>query len=304
MNYQIELRHLLYFKVLAEELHFRKAAERLFIAQPGLSRQIKQLEENYHVTLFERNKRNVSLTEAGSYLFDEVNELFRHLDQIETHLQSLANGKISTLKLGFIGSAVQTILPQLLVTLKQKQPDIELSLHELANETQLDLIQKKELDFGFVRLTETPIGLHSLPIHTEHFSLVLPNDHPLLIQKKPDLYQLKNESFILFSKNYSHSYYDLVMSIFQDHQFTPKVTLRTVNALTIFNMVAQGLGVAIVPASLKNGYQVDVGFLELDDLVQRTTLSLVWNAENRNPGIPFVLDIIASQGLNAAITET
>ncbi|MDF2515551.1 MAG: transcriptional regulator [Sphingobacterium sp.] len=304
MNYQIELRHLLYFKVLAEELHFRKAAERLFIAQPGLSRQIKQLEENYQVTLFERNKRNVSLTEAGAYLFDEVKELFRHMDQIETQLQSLANGKISTLKLGFIGSAVQTILPQLLVTLKQKQPDIELSLHELANEIQLDLIQKKELDFGFVRLTETPIGLHSLPIHTEHFSLVLPNNHPMLEQEKLDLYQLKNESFILFSKNYSHSYYDLVMSIFQDHQFTPKVTLRTVNALTIFNMVAQGLGVAIVPASLKNGYQVDVRFLELDSLAQRTTLSLVWNAENRNPGIPFVLDIIASQGLKAVITET
>ncbi|GAA4177498.1 LysR family transcriptional regulator [Sphingobacterium ginsenosidimutans] len=304
MNYQIELRHLLYFKVLAEELHFRKAAERLFIAQPGLSRQIKQLEENYHVTLFERNKRNVSLTEAGGYLFDEVKELFRHLDQIETQLQSLANGKISTLKLGFIGSAVQTILPQLLLTLKQKQPDIELSLHELANETQLDLIQKKELDFGFVRLSETPIGLHSLPIHTEHFSLVLPNNHPLLKQEKPDLYQLKDESFILFSKNYSHSYYDLVMSIFQDHQFTPKVTLRTVNALTIFNMVVQGLGVAIVPASLKNGYQVDVRFLELDGLAQRTTLSLVWNAENRNPGIPFVLDIIASQGLKAIITDT
>lgn len=303
MNYQIELRHLLYFKVLAEELHFRKAAERLFIAQPGLSRQIKQLEENYRVTLLERNKRHVSLTEAGNYLFDEVKELFRHLDQIETQLQSLANGRISTLKLGFIGSAVQTILPQLLIDLKQKQPDIELSLHELANETQLDLIQKKELDFGFVRLSDTPIGLHSLPIYTEHFSLVLPKNHPLLKQKKPNLYELKNESFILFSKNYSHSYYDLVMSIFRDHQFTPKVTLRTVNALTIFNMVAQGLGVAIVPASLKNGYQVDVCFLELDSLPQRTTLSLVWNAENRNPGIPFVLDIITSQSLKALIAE-
>ncbi|MDR2272302.1 MAG: LysR family transcriptional regulator [Sphingobacterium sp.] len=304
MNYQIELRHLLYFKVLAEELHFRKAAERLFIAQPGLSRQIKQLEENYGVVLFERNKRNVSLTEAGIYLFEEVRTLFRHLDQMETQLQSLANGKISTLKLGFIGSAVQTILPQLLINLKQNQPDIELSLHELANEVQLELIQKKELDFGFVRLSEIPIGLHSIPIHTEHFSLVLPNNHPLLTQKKPDLYTLKDESFILFSKNYSHSYYDLVMSIFQDHQFTPKVTLRTVNALTIFNMVAQGLGVAIVPASLKNGYQVDVGFLELENLPQRTTLSLVWNAENRNPGIPFVLDIIASQGLKTIQMES
>ncbi|WP_313263182.1 LysR family transcriptional regulator [Sphingobacterium sp.] len=295
MNYQIELRHLLYFKVLAEELHFRRAAEKLFIAQPGLSRQIKQLEESYGVTLFERNKRNVQMTEAGIYLFQEVKELFRHLDQIETQLQSFANGKISTLKLGFIGSAVQTILPELLVNLKQHQPDIELSLHELANETQLDLLEKKELDLGFVRLSETPPGLHSLPIHTEHFSLVLPNDHPLLKSPQPSLDALKDESFILFSKNYSHSYYDLVMSIFSDHKFIPKVTLRTVNALTIFNMVAQGLGVAIVPSSLKNGYHVDVTFLELNTLPQRTTLSLVWNAQNRNPGIPLVTQIITSQ---------
>ena len=303
MNYQIELRHLLYFKVLAEELHFRRAAEKLFIAQPGLSRQIKQLEESYGVTLFERNKRNVQMTEAGIYLFQEVKELFRHLDQIETQLQSFANGKISTLKLGFIGSAVQTILPQLLVTLKQQQPDIELSLHELANETQLDLLEKKELDLGFVRLSETPPGLCSLPIHTEHFSLVLPNNHPLLKSPQPSLDAFKNESFILFSKNYSHSYYDLVMSIFSDHKFIPKVTLRTVNALTIFNMVAQGLGVAIVPSSLKNGYHVDVTFLELKTLPQRTTLSLVWNANNRNPGIPLVTQIITSQVKNGYNTS-
>ncbi|WP_286751946.1 MULTISPECIES: LysR family transcriptional regulator [Sphingobacterium] len=295
MNYQIELRHLLYFKVLAEELHFRRAAEKLFIAQPGLSRQIKQLEESYGVALFERNKRNVQMTEAGIYLFAEVKELFRHLDQIETQLQSFANGKISTLKLGFIGSAVQTILPELLLNLKQQQPDIELALHELANETQLDLLEKKELDLGFVRLSETPPGLCSLPIHTEHFSLVLPNDHPLLNSPKASLDALKDESFILFSKNYSHSYYDLVMSIFSDHKFIPKVTLRTVNALTIFNMVAQGLGVAIVPSSLKNGYHVDVTFLELNGLPQRTTLSLVWNAQNRNPGIPLVTQIITSK---------
>ena len=303
MNYQIELRHLLYFKVLAEELHFRRAAEKLFIAQPGLSRQIKQLEESYGVTLFERNKRNVQMTEAGMYLFQEVKELFRHLDQIETQLQSFANGKISTLKLGFIGSAVQTILPELLVNLKQQQPDIELSLHELANETQLDLLEKKELDLGFVRLSETPPGLCSLPIHTEHFSLVLPNNHPLLKSPQPSLDAFKNESFILFSKNYSHSYYDLVMSIFSDHKFIPKVTLRTVNALTIFNMVAQGLGVAIVPSSLKNGYHVDVTFLELKTLPQRTTLSLVWNANNRNPGIPLVTQIITSQVKNGYNTS-
>jgi DNA-binding transcriptional LysR family regulator len=109
MNYQIELRHLLYFKILAEELHFRKAAERLCISQPGLTRQIKQMEEIYHATLFERGKRFVALTPAGAYLKQEVDLLFTQIDNIQSQVEKIAEGKITSLKLGFIGSAVQTI---------------------------------------------------------------------------------------------------------------------------------------------------------------------------------------------------
>src|SRR5690606_33111196 len=149
MNYQIELRHLHYFKVLAEELHFRKAAERLFIAQPGLSRQIKQLEEFYQTPLFIRDKRNVSLTNAGVYLKQEVDLLFNHLNSIKTQVEKIAEGKITSLKLGFIGSAVQAILPELLANLKHQQPLIDITLNELSNETQIEMLLKNELDFGF-----------------------------------------------------------------------------------------------------------------------------------------------------------
>ncbi len=292
MNYQIELRHLLYFKVVAEELHFRRAAERLFIAQPGLSRQIKQLEEYYGTRLFIRDKRNVELTETGIYLKKEVDLMFNQLDKVKDHIQKISEGKITSLKLGFIGSAVQAMLPQLLVELKQKQPLIDITLNELANEIQIDMINKQELDFGFVRVKDTPIGLKSIPILTEHFSLVVPKNSMPRPKGKVNLHDFKEESFILFSKEYSNSYYDLVMSIFEDHDFDPHVALRTVNALSIFNLVSQGLGVAIVPTSLKKGYHTHVDFLELNHLPQRTTLSLIWSKKNRNPGIPFLLEIV------------
>ena len=294
MNYQIELRHLLYFKIVAEELHFRRAAERLFIAQPGLSRQIKQLEEYYKTNLFIRDKRNVQLTETGIYLKNEVDLIFNQLSTIKQQIEKISEGKIISLKLGFIGSAVQAILPQLLVELKQKQPLIDITLNELSNEVQIEMINKQELDFGFVRIEKSPSGLQSIPILTEHFSLVVPKNKYVKRNEKVNLMNFENESFILFSKEYSKSYYDLVMSIFDDHGFEPNVTLKTVNALSIFNLVSQGLGVAIVPASLKKGYHTHVDFLELNHLPQRTTLSLIWNIKNRNHGIPLLLEIVTS----------
>jgi len=292
MNYQIEFRHLHYFRVLAEELHFRKAAERLFISQPGLTRQIKQMEEIYRTPLFERDKRNVKLTEAGIFLKQEVDLVFNQLNNIRTQIEKIAEGKITNLKLGFIGSAVQTILPELLAKLKVKQPLIDISLQELSNEIQLEMLVRNELDFGFVRTANYPSQIQTYPILTENFALVVPKGHPITTRKKVSLSDFKEESFILFSKQYSASYYDLVMSIFRDHQFEPKVALRTVNALSIFNLVSQGIGIAIVPSSLKKGYHADVEFIELTHIPQRTTLYLAWNKENRNNGIPFFTDIL------------
>ncbi|WP_159637800.1 LysR family transcriptional regulator [Sphingobacterium composti Ten et al. 2007 non Yoo et al. 2007] len=292
MNYEIELRHLHYFRVLAEELHFRKAAERLFISQPGLTRQIKQMEEIYNTLLFERGKRSVKLTEAGEFLKQEVGLIFNQLNNIQTHIEKISEGKITNLKLGFIGSAVQTILPELLAKLKAKQPLIDVTLNELSNEIQVEMLLKNELDFGFVRIENFPTAINTHPILTENFALVVPKNHTLSTKKKINLLDFKDESFILFSKQYSASYYDLVMSIFRDHQFEPKVALRTVNALSIFNLVSQGLGIAIVPSSLKKGYNADVNFIELTQIPQRTTLYLAWNQQNRNPGIQTFIDTL------------
>lgn len=292
MNYQIEFRHLLYFKTVAEELHFRKAAEKLFITQPGLTRQIKQLETLYQVTLFERGNRYVRLTAAGSYLKKEVDLIFNQLNKIESQVQKIEEGKIAELKLGFIGSAVQLILPNLLATLNKSQPHIDISLQELSNEAQLSLLHKNELDFGFVRNYIAHEGLKSINLFEEHFALVVPEDFKIKETTPISLADFKDMPFILFSKDYSSSYYNLVMSIFSDHGFKPNIALRTVNALTIFNLVAQGLGIAIVPSSLKRGYNLPVQFIELSHIKQRTNISLIWNSQNHNPGVPHLLAAI------------
>ncbi len=292
MNYQIELRHLHYFSILAEELHFRKAAERLFISQPGLSRQIKELEQYYQTPLFIRDNRNVALTDAGLYLKNNLEQLFLDLAIIKNQIGKIQSGIIKSLQLGFIGSAVQVILPELMVAIKKEHPEVEISLNELTNEQQLDMLMRKELDFGFVRTKDCPEPLKAIPIMTDPFALVVPKGFKNKQNKQVDLRDFKQESFILFSKDYSNSYYDLVMSIFEDHGFEPHVSLKTVNALSIFNLVSQGLGVAIVPTSLKKGYYTHVDFIELNHIPQRTTLYLIWNSENLNPAVPFVLNTV------------
>jgi DNA-binding transcriptional LysR family regulator len=295
MSYQIELRHLYYFKVLAEELHFRKAAERLYISQPGLSRQIKQMEDIYQATLFDRGKRYVRLTSAGCYLKKEVDVLFNQMDKMTRELRVMGSDDITELRLGFIGSAVQSVLAKALVRLRKDFPTIEVDLQELSNEMQIAKVLKEELDFGLVRLDDFPKGIRHIPIVKEHFSLVVPHDYPIQKINFKNLSDFKNESFILFSKDYSHSYYDLVMSIFKDAAFDPHVALRTVNALTIFNLVEQGLGVAIVPASLKKGYTSKVKFIDLNHIEQRTTLSLIYNANVSHSGIDLFLNVMENE---------
>jgi len=288
----IELRHLEYFQAVAEELNFGRAAERLFISQPGLSRQIKQMEEILEVRLFERTKRRVELTAAGHYLKSEVDFIFNHLELTKTQLKEIAAGKIGELRIGFLGSAAHTVLPELLVKISQKFPGIQTTLEELSNAIQVEMLEKDKLDLGFVRLARVPELLQMKVVNQDTFSVVLPLEHPLSYGKFKNVGQLKEENFILFSQDYSSIYFDKIMSICEDQGFSPKITHKSVHALTIFKLVEAGLGVAIVPTSLKEDYDVKVRFLELEKIPQKTELFVVWNKGSRNPAVSKVLGLI------------
>ncbi len=292
MSNQLELRHYRYFKVVAEELHYRRASERLFISQPGLSRQIRQMEEILGVQLLWRNKRKVRLTEAGKYLKSEIDFIFNHLELIHKQLKLIDKGEDGELRIGFLGSAMQNVIPDLLLKMDQMYPGISTSLEEMSNGLQVAAVDKDRLDIGFVRLARVPAGIRMKPVYRDTFSIVLPEDHSLTAGRFKGVHQLKNENFILFSSDYSPAYYDKIMSICEDEGFTPHITHKSVHAHTIFKLVELGLGVSIVPTSLQHGYDRKVKFIELAGIEQSALLSMIWKEENRNPVLEKVLGLV------------
>ena len=292
MSNQIEFRHLKYFQTVAKELHFRKAAEKLFITQPALSRQIQQLEEYVGVDLFKRDKRNVSLTKAGEYLLKESQFLFDHLGFIKDNIRHIAKGDEGEIRIGFVGSAMQSVIPSLLKKINKDSPGIHFVLTELTNQDQVDKIRNDQLDLGFIRTMRLPEGLKKLDVFEETFCLVLPKSHSVSSGNFKNISDLKEESFILFSSQYSHGYYDKIMSIFEDQGFTPKVAHESVHANTIFRLVENELGIGIVPSSLKQGFDLNIKFIDLKKIPQRTTLSAIWKEESRNPILGKVIETL------------
>ena len=291
MSYQIGLRHYKYFLAVAEELHFKKAADKLFISQPGLSKQIKEMEEALGFKLFERNNRNVVLTAAGKYLKEEITLLLNDNKRILRHAQHIATGNEGEIHLGYVGSAMQTIIPKLLIRFRKKYPSIHFSLQEMDNNRQINDLLGNKIDIGFVRLNEVPKALSLRPVFDETFSLVLPKNHALNSRNFTSLNQLKAEQFIFFEKAYSPSYHEKVMSMFEDCGFSPTISHTSVHATTIYRLVENSFGVAIVPSSLKLGYNMNIKFIELKNVPQRAVLSLAWNKENRNPMLGHFLDV-------------
>ncbi len=292
MGYQLELRHFSYFLAVAEELHFRKAADKLFISQPGLSRQIKQMEEIIGARLFIRDKRNVNLTEAGHYLRKELDYIFNHIDFTVRQTRLIDKGNEGEIRIGFLGSAMQTVIPQLLVKTNADFPNIKYSLEEMSNHLQVEAIEKDQLDLGFVRLSRVPEGLKIKSVYTDTFSLVLPKNHHLNVNTFKRINQVSEENFILFSSNYSSLYYDKIMSICEDKGFTPTVSHKSVHAQTIFKLVESGLGVAIVPTSLQYGFDLGVKFLEIPKIPQKAVLSVIWKENNRNPALQKIRSLV------------
>ena len=296
MSNQLEIRHLKYFLAVAEDLHFRKAAERLFISQPGLSRQIKQMEDDLQLQLFSRHNRKVELTKAGEYLKKEITKSLKNLNNIIEHAKHLHNGIEGNLKMGYVGSAMQQIIPDLLLRFKKGHPNTLFSLNEMGNQRQIEALLTKDIDIGFVRLDRVPEGIAKKSVLKENFCLVLPKAHAIDKKNFKSIKQLEKDSFILFDPHYSTSYYEKVMRIFDDAGFSPTVTHNTIHAGSIYKLVENNFGVSIVPQSLQVEHIKGIKFIELEQVPHKTTLSLVWNKDNRNPSLEQFLKNFINKG--------
>lgn len=289
---QLELRHLNYFKILATELHYRRASELLFISQSALSQQIKQLEQILKVTLFDRSNKKVVLTDAGTLFYRDVQQVMNKLETAVVHLKLYKEGNTGQIGIGFVASAMESVLPSLLKKFNTDCPNIKFQLDELSNSDQLVALQNESVDLGFMRSNHLPEGFTSQKVYTETFSLVLPENHPMVKAKFKHIGQLKDEFFILFPNEQSQLYYQQILSLCADQGFAPKVAHRSIHAPTIFRLVENGMGLSIIPTSLAAGNYPNIRFIELKGIPQQTSLYAVWKKENTNPALPYLLEML------------
>jgi DNA-binding transcriptional LysR family regulator len=288
----MDLRQLRYFLTLAEELHFRKAAEKLFIVQPALTKQIQDLEKELGTILFERNKRTVRLSAAGLYFKEQIAKIFQDLEDAKKKVGLIEKGVKGEIRIGYVGSCIHTFLPDLLSKLHDNYPEIQTYLSEMTSASQLLAIQKGELDVAFLRNPPVSKKYEQRLIFKENFSLIVPKNHFITPKKFKNIKQLANEKFILPTKSDGEMYHALQWSICEDAGFSPQIAHETVHGYTTIKLVEKGLGVSLLPTSFQTETHAAIQFIELKNIPQKAEITAVWRAENPNLSLSFFLDLM------------
>lgn len=287
----MELRHLHYFITVAEELHFSRAADRLHISQPPLSQQIRDLEAELGVKLFERTKRQVHLTAAGKVFLERSYGVLAQLEQAIAATQQIGRGEVGQLAIGFVDSAMYTSLPEVLRVFREQFPAVELRLHELTTQEQIQALHHKQIDIGIVRSAISESGLSAECLLPESLVLALPETHPLSAQAQVSLSTLADELFILFPAKMGPVFYEQIIHSCQQAGFRPQVAQEAVQMQTIVGLVAAGLGIAIVPASMQNFHRSGVIYRSLQEQIPNTGLYLAWRQHDSSPVVSAFLGL-------------
>ncbi len=261
----LELRQLRYFVVVAEECNITRAAVRLHIAQPPLSRQIQALEERLGVQLFERGSRPLRLTEAGRFFQSHALQLLAQAAELESMTRRV--GKIERkLSLGFVGSTLYGLLPEVIRRFRAENPAVELTLHEMATVEQIAALKDGRIDVGFGRVRHEDPHVRRIVLREERLVAALPAEHPRLASNGPlSLKELATGTLIVFPKAPRPSFADQVLAAFRDRGLTPESIFEAGELQIALGLVAAGEGAAIVPVGLNPLRRDDVGYRELDD---------------------------------------
>ena len=274
----MELRHLRYFVAVAEALHFRRAAEKLGIQQPPLSMQIRQLEAEIGSPLFRRSQRRVELTDAGRSFLEDARAILAQAQAAAGRARRAAQGELGRLRVGMINSApFHPLILRILREYRERHPAVSMTLEESSTPELAERIRAQALDLAFVRplLDETP-GLASEHLFDEPLVLALPQHHPLARRKRLPLAALSLEPFVLFSRPVGSGLYDQIVSACHRAGFSPRVTQEASQVTSIVNLVAAGLGVSVVPSSMRKIHSEGIVFRALEDDHAVAQMSMVW----------------------------
>jgi DNA-binding transcriptional LysR family regulator len=282
----MELRHLRYFVAVGEEQHYGRAALRLRVVQPALSRQIQDLEEEVGFKLFERLPRGVKLSPAGKLFLEDARRILREVNEAAARAARVARGQSGTLRVGFSENASwRGVVPESLRRFREIQPDAELQLQPLPSLEQLEAIRSGRLDAGFVLdMPKADPELERLRVAIQRIELAVPTGHPLTKLKELRLRDLTDASFVWFPRRASPALYDRLMrECFRGGLKSPRIVQEGLNEATILSLVATGLGVGWVLGTARWRCPRSVVITPVVDLNVPLLLALAWRKDNRSP---------------------
>ncbi|MCC9742776.1 LysR family transcriptional regulator [Streptomyces sp. MNU89] len=288
----MELRHLISFVAVAEELHFGRAAKRLRMAQPPLSQQIRQLEKELGVQLFERSTRSVRLTSAGQSFLKPVRTVLDDLDIAVRVAKAAGEGEYGRVTVGFAGASSHATLPLLTRAVRAAHPGIELVMKGQTYATvALDRVADGSLDLGFVRLPVNRPGIASRFIGEEELLCALPSDHPLAERERIAVADLAAEPFVTFPANAGSTLRDATLRVCEEAGFRPRTVQEAPDSYTILALVAAGVGVTLTLSSCLHIQQTGLVHRPLDGPPVRLRSALAWRRDNPSAALRSVLAV-------------
>lgn len=277
--------------MLAEELHFGRAASRLAITQPPLSSSIRLLEEELGVRLFDRDKKTVKITAAGKALYPEACQLLEGLKRAFEITASVAKGFSGEVRIGYSTSMLYRGLPKILDAYQQAYPDVSVALYESNAAQIIDSLRHRNLDAAFVNAERVPDGLTGHIFSREPFVCAMPSDHRLAKSRTLKMSQLRDEKFIMFKREAHPANFDNVMGVCRSGGFEPKVGYSATHWMNVVALVGNGFGISIVPKSMANCGIANTVFVPFEDGIGWCASSFIWNADHVSPALLPLLKI-------------
>ena len=289
----IKTRYLQYFIAVAEELNFSRAAERVHVAQPALSRQIQQLEDVLGVRLLERTQRRVSLTTAGTLYLERARDILGEIERASVDVRRIHAGEIGRLRIGFIHSSTYSVTPLILERFRSSYPEVELVLHEFSIPAQVQALQDRIIDIGILRppVDETQFGC--LVFRNEKFVIAVPITHPLALRDSAAVSELKNSDWVFFNEKHSPLFHSRVVAMCERAGIQPNITQYATQIHTVTGLVRAGFGVSIVPEVVRNQPNQGVHFLEIEDNPPPVQVALAWRRDDKTPTVKTFRDLVA-----------
>lgn len=297
MNFRFDLRHIKAFVAVAESLHFKKAAEKLFITQPALSRLIKGLEEAIGVELLTRTTRQVALTEAGRLFLAECKASFRVLDRGVHLAQSASQGDIGHICVAYNDFSINGVLPDIIERFKEKHPNISIELTHMPSHLQHRALQDCRIDAGFMIGPLNMPGIETLSCAVEGLLVVLPLRHPFAHRSSLRLEDLKNEKFVLGAENSWKAFRTRFIKSCQKAGFTPTIVQEASTSTGIFGLVAANMGISVYTECVRKFTRRDIHLIPLEGDEHQVETVVAWNSSFISPSFAYFIRHLQEESL-------